>query len=207
MSRQGKLFIIAAPSGAGKTSLVNALVEQTADIHISISYTTRAPRPGETDGEQYHFIDETEYQQMVAKHEFLEHARVFNHYYGTGKRWVDDQLQQGQDVILEIDWQGAEQVQKLVPGSVLIFILPPSLDILHQRLLNRRQDKPEVIAERMSKNILEIEHYQDFDYLVVNNEFDKAVDDLKSIVKAERLRLNVQQQAQAGLLAQLLEKK
>ncbi len=206
MSRSGKLFIIAAPSGAGKTSLVNALVKEINRIQISISYTTRPMRPGDVDAEQYHFIDESRYQQMVAEEDFLEHALVFDHHYGTGKAWVLEKLNKGEDVILEIDWQGAEQVRKLIPASVSIFILPPSIEILHERLKSRSQDKADVIADRMSKNILEIEHYSDFDYLVVNKEFDTAVADLKAIVKAERLRLNEQRQEQFQLLADLLQK-
>ena len=205
MSRQGILFIVAAPSGAGKTSLVNALVDTLADIRISISYTTRSKRPGDEDGVQYHFVDQADFKAMVDSDGFLEHAEVFGHYYGTGRQWVLEQLRHGTDVVLEIDWQGARQVRQNFPDSRSIFILPPSLADLKQRLTGRGQDSEQVIAARMAASRSELQHYKEFDYLVVNQKFERALDDLRYIVFAERLSLTQQLQNQAVLLAQLLQ--
>lgn len=206
MSRLGKLFVIAAPSGAGKTSLVNALVQSMEGIQISISYTTRPARPNDREGVDYHFIDESVFQSMVAEDAFLEHATVFGHYYGTSKKWVLNELKKGVDVILEIDWQGAQQMRRQFSGLVSIFILPPSTQELCGRLQRRQQDEEGVIFDRMAKSQLEMSHYAEFDYLIVNDDFTRAEGDLRSIISAERLRLHEQIQEQARLLADLLQK-
>ncbi len=204
MNRKGKLFVVAAPSGAGKTSLVNALVKQLDGIGISVSYTTRTPRPGDENGVDYHFVSESAFQEMAANGGFLEHAKVFGHYYGTGSAWVTDQLQQGIDVILEIDWQGARQVSELYPDAVLIFILPPSKEALQERLKARNQDAPETIQARLAESKSEMRHFDEFDYLVVNDEFDHALADLIHLVKAERLRCEHRKKQLSGLLNDLL---
>lgn len=198
--------MIAAPSGAGKTSLVTALVEKVDGIQISVSHTTRPARPGEVDGQHYHFISEADFQKMIAAQSFLEHAQVYSHHYGTSKEWVLKTLERGIDVILEIDWQGARQIQQLFPTSVLVFILPPSLEALKERLGNRQQDSDEVIEQRMAAAQKDIEHYYEFDYLVVNDQFENALADLEHIVYSHRLRANVQSGRLAELLAELLEK-
>ena len=200
----GTLFVISAPSGAGKTSLVKALVAADAEIQVSVSYTTRAPRPGEVDGRDYHFVDRDTFLAMVAADEFLEHACVFDNYYGTSRAAVLARLEAGQDVILEIDWQGARQVRALAPAAVGIFVLPPSVDVLRQRLQARRQDPPEVIERRMRGALCEMSHYDEYDYLIVNDDFDAAVADLRAIVRARRLRTAVQSRFHASLLAGLL---
>lgn len=200
----GKLYIIAAPSGAGKTSLVHALVQKMSNLKISISYTTRPPRPKEIDGEHYFFVTPEKFAVMEADNQFLEHAAVFGHAYGTSKQWVSDTLASGQDVILEIDWQGAQQVKQSYPDAVGIFILPPSKEALHKRLNKRAQDKPEVIIARMGKAIREMEHCEDFDYIVINDVFDQAVDELGHIVSAQNLRTAYQRINHADLLRNLL---
>ena len=205
MSRTGRIFIIAAPSGAGKTSLVNAFVPRLDRIKISVSYTTRPPRPDDKEGVDYHFVTDAEFVHMISDHAFLEYANVYGYRYGTGKRWVNEHLQNGIDVILEIDWQGAQQVRNIFPSSVSIFILPPSFHALAQRLEDRQQDNVQVIETRLSKARNELVHYKEFDYLIVNDDFWTAVQDLENIVRAERLRLPVQQQEQAKLLADLLQ--
>lgn len=205
MGRTGKFFVIAAPSGAGKTSLVKALVEQVNGIKISISYTTRPKRQDEVDEVDYHFISEQTYQQMLEKDAFLEHATVFGYHYGTAKEWVGRQLQKGVDVVLEIDWQGARQIRELFPRAVSIFILPPSLNTLLERLKKRGQDDLGIIEKRMSQAHHELQHYQEFDYLIVNQDFEAALADLKHIVQAERLRCLDQQDMLGQLLAQLLK--
>lgn len=203
MSRLGKIFIIAAPSGAGKTSLVNAFVPRLDRIKISVSYTTRPPRPDDEEGIDYHFIDDAEFSHMVSEHAFLEYANVYGYRYGTGKKWVTEHLRSGIDVVLEIDWQGAQQVRNLFPSTVSIFILPPSIAVLAKRLQDRQQDDPQVIETRLSKARMELNHYKEFDYLVVNDDFVTAVEDLQDIVRVERLRIAEQQQEQAKLLADL----
>jgi len=202
--RRGNLFIISAPSGAGKTSLVKALVEADPSIVVSVSHTTRTPRPGEVDGVNYHFVDETAFQQMATEGAFLEHARVFGNHYGTSEASVREQLAAGHDVILEIDWQGAEQTRKQLPDSIGIFILPPSREVLHQRLTGRGQDDEAVIAKRMAEAVSEMSHYPAADYLVINDDFATALADLAAIVRAARLSQAQQSQAQAALLSQLL---
>ena len=200
----GILYIIAAPSGAGKTSLVNALISSTPQIQLSISHTTRAPRPAERDGQHYFFVNDETFLQMAKAHSFLEHARVFDFWYGTSKEWVLQQLTIGFDVILEIDWQGAQQIKRLHPDTVMIFIFPPSIAVLAQRLRQRGQDDEAVIERRLAEARLEMSHYQEYDYLVVNDDFDTALSELKCIIGAERLRQKVQGIKKKELIAELL---
>ncbi|WP_028382149.1 guanylate kinase [Legionella cherrii] len=200
----GNLFIVAAPSGGGKTSLVKKLVESLEDIEVSISHTTRAMRPGEQHGVNYFFIDENEFIRMIDESAFLEHACVFNHLYGTSMKQITERLQKGIDVVLDIDWQGAEQIRRSFPNAVSIFIVPPSLDVLKQRLLDRRQDKDEVISDRMRKAQDELSHYPEFDYLIVNDNFEKAAMELEAIVIANRLRIERQINKQSKLLSFLM---
>ncbi|WP_020405503.1 guanylate kinase [Hahella ganghwensis] len=201
---KGQLFIISAPSGAGKTSLVAALLRQDPLAQVSVSHTTRAMRPGEENGVNYFFVSREEFLDGVEKQEFLEHAEVFGNFYGTSQLWVDQTLEKGIDVILEIDWQGAQQVRKLRPEARSIFILPPSLEALKQRLEGRGQDAPEVIARRLQEAAEEISHYGEFNYLVVNDVFEQALDDLQSIFRAERLTLEVQSLRHAEQLSKML---
>ncbi len=200
----GTLYIISAPSGAGKTSLVKALVDSTSDIRVSVSHTTRQMRPGEADGVNYNFVDIPKFEQMVEANQFLEHAKVFDNYYGTSREWVDQQLKEGVDVILEIDWQGAQQVRPRMPGCVSIFILPPSRDELLKRLRGRGQDSEEIIQRRYQDAVGDMAHYSEYDYVVINDDFDDALVDLASIVRARRQRCEVQRGRQAGLIGSLL---
>lgn len=193
MNKQtGNLWVVAAASGTGKTSLVNALVEQVDDIGISVSTTTRPPRPGDVDGQHYHFVDEAAFDAQVAAGEFLEHATVFGYQYGTSKTWVETELNAGRDVILEIDWQGAAQMRAHMPTLLSIFIVPPSLETLQERLKRRAQDGEHVIADRMAAAVSEMSHHSEFDYLVVNEDFDTALADLAHIVMAARLKTDKQ---------------
>lgn len=182
----GTLYIISAPSGAGKTSLVKALLQQTTALTVSVSHTTRAPRPGEVDGQDYHFTDPDTFRGMIAEQAFLEHAQVFDNFYGTARASVLELLAQGLDVILEIDWQGAQQVRQKMPEAVGIFILPPSREELEKRLRGRNTDSEEVIARRMRDAISEMSHYREFDYLVFNDDFDTALGELRAIILARR---------------------
>lgn len=200
---QGTLYTISAPSGAGKTSLVKALVEKTENIQVSVSHTTRQPRPGEQNGVNYHFVTQEEFMQMLAKNLFLEQAKVFDHYYGTSQDWLMAKLNAGIDVILEIDWQGAKQVCDLKPDAVSIFILPPSQLALEKRLRERGKDNDNVIAQRLRGATLEMSHYAEFDYLVVNDDFSKALEDLQNIVYSQRLRQSVQTLKLKELLSEL----
>ena len=184
--QKGSLFIIAAPSGGGKTSLVNALLKHDPRLILSVSHTTRLPRPGEIDGQHYHFVSEAEYDQMVNDGDFMEHARVFDYHYGTNRNAVALQLEQNRDVILEIDWQGARQVRKAFPACCLIFIIPPSLEALRKRLTGRGQDSEKVIQRRMRDAQAEISHWAEFDHLVVNDNFDTALEELRSIINDYR---------------------
>jgi guanylate kinase len=204
MSSTGTLFTVSAPSGAGKTSLVNALIRHDRQLRVSVSHTTRPRRPGETDGVDYHFIDAATFQSMLARTEFLEHAQVFGNLYGTSQAWVEQQLRAGIDVILEIDWQGAQQVKRLMPRTQSIFILPPSRATLQQRLTARGQDDSAIIAARMAEAVEEMSHYVEGDYLVVNQEFDTALAELQAIVSCQRLRTSRQQVELAELLQDLL---
>lgn len=201
---KGNLFIVAAPSGGGKTSLVRQLIRSLSDITVSVSHTTRIMRPGERDGVDYFFIDNQEFLSMVERNEFIEHAQVFNSYYGTSKIQINSRLEQGIDVVLDIDWQGAAQIKKVFPQAVSIFILPPSLDILKQRLMDRRQDNLLIIEDRMQKAQDELSHYPEFDYLIVNDDFEHAAADLHAIVLANRLLIMRQMNKQAKLLSFLL---
>lgn len=201
----GTLFIISAPSGAGKTSLVKALLDSTDSIMVSISHTTRALRPGEENGVDYHFVELADFDKIKNEGGFLEHAQVFDNYYGTSKAAVETQLNSGQDVILEIDWQGARQVRKAFPqGVVSIFILPPSKAALRERLTNRGQDREETIQRRMQDAVAEMSHYGEFDYLLVNDDFTAALDKLRAIVRAQRQRQGRQALQIKGLLEELL---
>ncbi len=199
----GTLFIIAAPSGAGKTTLVRALIQSLRAIRVSVSHTTRPRRPREMEGVNYHFVNEEVFNQLVDEEIMLEHAHVFGHHYGTSGRWVAEELAAGIDVILEIDWQGAKQVKERFPRCVSIFILPPSLETLQERLNKRAEDDPEVIAARMAQAKDEISHYAEFDYLVINKYFRSALRDLTTIVCAERLRQKHQQERHKDLIERL----
>ncbi|WAR44926.1 guanylate kinase [Methylomonas rapida] len=200
----GKLYIVSAPSGAGKTSLVKQLRNEVDKLVVSVSHTTRGMRSGEVHGSDYFFVSVDEFKTMIENQAFLEHAQVFDNFYGTAQKTVEDNLAQGLDVILEIDWQGAQQVRKMLPDSISIFILPPSIDILKQRLKNRGQDNDEVIARRMRDAVTEMSHYPEFDYLVVNDDFNLALSQLKSIIIANRLLQSTQQQLLTPLLQDLL---
>jgi guanylate kinase len=204
MSSPGTLFTVSAPSGAGKTSLVEALVRTSESTTVSISHTTRPMRPGERDGVNYHFVTELAFQDMLARGAFLEHARVFGNYYGTSQEWVDERLAAGQNIVLEIDWQGAAQVRKLRPDSVAVFILPPSRDALLQRLRSRGQDDEEVIAARMSQAVEEMSHYAEADFIIVNEDFDRALAELHIVVDGQALRAGAQVARHAALLSELL---
>ena len=183
----GSLYVISAPSGAGKTSLVKAMVESTPHMKVSISYTTRTLRTGEQDGTNYHHVTESQFLELIEKDTFIEYAKVFNNYYGTSKTWVSEQLESGEDVILEIDWQGAKQVKQIFPHAKSIFILPPNLDALKQRLMGRGRDDKNEIDYRMSQAISEMSHYVDFDYTIINDEFDLALRDMQTIIRSQRL--------------------
>lgn len=183
----GNLFVVVAPSGAGKTSLVNRLLHDDKNIRLSVSFTTRAPREGELNGRDYHFVERAEFERMIAAGDFLEHANVYGNYYGTSKRWIEQELAGDHDVLLEIDWQGAAQVRGLFPDMVGIFILPPSLTELRRRLDMRGLDKPEVVAKRMASAREEISHVLEFQYIIVNDRFEAALTDLQSIVRASRV--------------------
>src|SRR5689334_18769270 len=182
-ARRGRLFVIAAPSGAGKTSLVKALLQRQPELRLSISHTTRPIRPTEELGREYYFVPVTEFRERVGRGEFLEHAQVFDNYYGTGRQPVEQQLSQGRDVILEIDWQGAQQVRRAMPDCITVFILPPSRRALEERLRNRRTDSDEVIARRLRDAVSDMSHWSEFDYVVVNDDFARAVSDLSRIVE------------------------
>jgi guanylate kinase len=200
----GRLYIVSAPSGAGKTSLVKALVATHPDIALSVSHTTRPMRTGEREGSDYHFVDLPTFEAMVESAAFLEHARVFDHRYGTSKEWVGARLREGTDVILEIDWQGAHQVRAARSDCTGIFILPPSCEVLEERLHGRGGDREEIIQRRMQDAVAEISHYAEYDYLIVNDDFDRALADLEAIVRADRLTLGRQRFALAPLLQNLM---
>ncbi len=204
METQGTLYILSAPSGAGKTSLVKSLVERDAKIKVSVSHTTRAPRDGEQDGVAYNFVAMDEFNELINQGLFLEYAEVFTNKYGTSQPWVEAQLKQGLDVILEIDWQGAQQVRRLVRNALSVFILPPSRKELERRLVGRGTDAPEVIRHRMDAAVEEMSHYAEFDYLVINDDFDTSLEELHAIFLANRLRQTPQQIKHEDLLEELL---
>ena len=200
----GTLYIISAPSGAGKTSLVKAMLGELEGASVSVSHTTRAMRPGEKNGVDYHFIEKTEFEAMVARGDFLEHAQVFDNYYGTSKIGVQGQLAAGQDVILEIDWQGARQVRDWQPQAISIFVLPPSREALEERLRGRGTDSDAIIQRRMRDAVSEMSHYPEYDFLVINDRFETALVELQAILLAQRQRLALQQARHPNLLAALL---
>lgn len=201
---KGTLYTVSAPSGAGKTSLVKALLAQDMRIQVSVSHTTRPMRPGEVDGKDYCFIDHDGFASMVEADAFLEHAKVFENYYGTSKSWVNDALSQGIDVILEIDWQGAEQVRRLMPDAQGIFILPPSREALRERLQGRGQDEEAVIERRMQEAINEMSHYTESQWLIINDDFDAALAELQGVISAQRLQTPKQARYFSSLLSDLL---
>lgn len=200
----GCLFIVAAPSGGGKTSLVRHLVEHSANIAVSTSHTTRNKRPGENHGEDYFFISQPEFNEMIENQAFVEYAQVFEHWYGTSYAQITDRLQHGVDIVLDIDWQGAQQIKQHFPDAVSIFIIPPSLSALQERLVQRQQDAEQVIALRMQRAQDELRHYAEFDYLIVNDDFKKAAQDLAMIVATQRLKTVRQTIQQRKLLSLLL---
>jgi guanylate kinase len=200
MKTFGNLFIVTAPSGAGKTSLVRALLQRDPQVRLSISYTTRAPRPGEQHGVDYCFVDEAEFMRMLEAGEFLESALVHGARYGTSQGWVQEVLQHGEDLLLEIDWQGAAQVRNLFPYAVSIFILPPSQEALHERLTKRGQDSAEVIARRLANAREEISHVSEFDYVIINEHFDEALQDMQAIIRSRRLKTEKQLRRHAEMI-------
>lgn len=200
----GTLFIITAASGTGKTSLVKELLASTPDIVVSISHTTREPRRGEANGEHYYFVSKEDFIRLVGESEFLEHAEVFGNYYGTSKTAVNDLLNAGMDVILEIDWQGALQVKKLIPSAVMIFILPPSREALRHRLIGRDQDSTKVIEQRLAGSVREMQEYVNFDYVVINDDFNVALSELRAIVTTYRLAITKQTARHESLISALL---
>ena len=204
MQSAGTLFIVSAPSGAGKTSLLRALAEELDNFAISVSTTTRPKRDGEVDGVHYHYTDVKGFKTRIAEGEFIEYAEVFGNFYGTSIKTVQDALAQGTDLVLEIDWQGAQIVRERLPECTSIFILPPSKEALQKRLEGRGQDNAEVIANRMSKAMAEISHYNEYEFVVINDDFDIAKSELKAIIIAHRLKLEKQQQRQQKLIDDLL---
>jgi guanylate kinase len=201
---KGTLYIISAPSGAGKTSLVKAMLGTMSSVVVSVSHTTRAKRDEEVEGREYHFIDEKTFDQMVANGDFLEHANVFGNKYGTSRQHLQEQLLQGSDVILEIDWQGARQIRQLMGDCKSIFVLPPTMQALCDRLIGRGQDTEDTIELRMNEATSEMTHYAEFDYIVINDDFDTAIAELASIFVSNRLLADVQQQRHSEKLAELL---
>ncbi len=204
MNKNGQLYTVSAPSGAGKTSLVKALIDREKALSVTISHTTRARREGEADGVNYHFVDQKKFQNMLDENLFLEHAQVFTNWYGTSRREVQQRLESGEDVVLEIDWQGAAQVKKLIPETLAIFIVPPSLNALRQRLTGRGQDDESIISQRMQAAVDEISHYSDADYLIINDDFETALSEIQSVICCQRLQLCRQKQQNSALLEELL---
>ena len=203
MEYPGNLFVVAAPSGAGKSSLVSSLLQVDSHLVVAVSHTTRAPRGQEQDGREYHFIGETEFRAMIARSEFLENAEVHGHLYGTSRGAIEERITGGQDVVLEIDWQGALQIKQLFPNAILIFILPPSWEELKQRLHRRGEDRPEVIATRMANARIEVSKAREFDFVIINGLFETALFDLKAIVHSQRLKYAAQQRSRPTVFAAL----
>ncbi len=200
----GNLFIVSAPSGAGKTTLVRGLLQEDPQVHLSVSYTTRAPRQGEADGREYHFVDLATFQIMKDRGDFLEWAEVHGNFYGTSRVWIEDQMEEGRDILVEIDWQGARQVKKSFPGATGIFILPPSLHELENRLTGRGTDHPDIIARRLAAAQEEMSHVDDFEYAIINNELRMALDDLCAVVRAARLLTPGQRIRHSSVFSDLL---
>jgi guanylate kinase len=200
----GTLYIVSAPSGAGKTSLVNALIKDDKRVSVSVSHTTRGKRPGEEHGVNYHFVSHDEFKALIDKNDFLEHAEVFGNFYGTSRSTLQQVLDRGDDLILEIDWQGARQVRELMPEARSIFILPPNLEALRQRLDGRGQDSAEIIAGRMKEAVSEMQHYDEYEYVIINDDFDVALEELKAVFRSNRLLLSKQQDRHGALLKQLI---
>lgn len=203
---KGTLYIVSAPSGAGKSSLINALLEKnpTYAMKVSVSHTTRGMRPGEQDGVHYHFVQKEQFEELIAKGEFLEYAEVFGNYYGTSRVWIEQTLEKGIDIFLDIDWQGARQIRQQMPLAKSIFILPPSREELERRLNARGQDSEAIIAKRMNEATSEISHYAEYDYVIVNDDFDVSLMDFKAIIRAERLKQDKQAVKYSGMLNELL---
>lgn len=199
----GNLYVVAAPSGAGKTTLVRLLLERQGDVGLSISYTTRAPRPGEVDGREYHFTDIASFKGMIDRGDFVEWAEVHGNFYGTSKTWIAQQMAAGRDVLLEIDWQGARQVRAIFPEAIGIFVLPPSAEELERRLTGRGTDSAEVIARRLAAARAEMSHVGEFDYVIINDKLEQALEDLCSVVRASRLRLAAQRARHSSLFDRL----
>ncbi len=204
---QGTLYIISAPSGAGKSSLIASLLENSPAyaMKVSISHTSRSPRLGEEDGVHYHFVDKAEFEALIEQGAFLEHAEVFGNYYGTSRLWIEDMLSKGIDIFLDIDWQGARQIKEQLPKARSIFILPPSREELERRLYARGQDSDEVIINRMNKAQSEVSHYDEYDYLIINDDFETALTDLRAILRAERMKQDKQVKKYNSMLKSLLE--
>ncbi len=197
----GNLFIVAAPSGAGKTTLVKMLTERDSGIRLSVSYTTRAPRPGEMNGREYHFVDVPAFLTMRERGEFIESAEVHGNHYGTSRVWIEKEMAAGRDILLEIDWQGAQQVRALFPGCIGIFVLPPSVEALERRLAGRGQDSADIIARRVAAALSEMQHLGEFEYVIINNELPEAIADLQSVVRAVRLRCDAQRTRHRALFS------
>ena len=200
----GNLYVVAAPSGAGKTTLVRMLLAAEPAVHLSVSFTTRAPRSGEQDGREYHFVDIASFRGMIERHDFLEWAEVHGNFYGTSKKWIADQLATGHDVLLEIDWQGAQQVRQIFPEAIGVFILPPSMDELTRRLTGRGTDSAEVVARRLAAAQAEMRHVGEFDYVIINDRLEQALDELRAVVCASRLTCKAQRARHAALFARLI---
>jgi guanylate kinase len=200
----GNLYVVAAPSGAGKTTLVRLLLASESAVQLSVSFTTRAPRPGEEDGRDYHFVDTAKFRAMIDRHDFLEWAEVHGNFYGTSQTWIAERLAAGADVLLEIDWQGAQQVRAQFPAAIGIFILPPSMEELTRRLTGRGTDSDEVISRRLAAAQAEMRHVGEFDYVIINDQLEQALDDLRAVVRASRLSLATQRARHAALFARLI---
>jgi guanylate kinase len=202
----GNLFIVWAPSGAGKSSLIAALLEKDSNVRQSVSFTTRAPREGEVEGKHYHFVTRDVFQKMITSGDFLEHAEVYGNFYGTSKKWIDNARQNGYDVVMAIDWQGAQQIHKIFPDIVGVFILPPSLEVLRQRLTARGQDSAEVVARRLASAHEDMSHLGEFDYVIINNEFADAVSDLLAIFRSQRLKRETQFKRNNDIISKLIKR-